>query len=144
MKISKRTALFLVAVGAAAIATVGAYAYWTTTNSGTGTATTGTSANLTVAGTAATALAPGSSSTVTFTVSNPSAGVQRLGTIAFTGITPVAGCVAADFTMSDVVANQNFPTGNGQAVTATGTVTYADSGINQDTCKSKSITLNFG
>jgi hypothetical protein len=139
----KRTwVLFGVIAAIAAMASVGAYAYWTTTGAGTGSASTGNNSALVLHGSASPALYPGSSSTVSFTVDNSSPGSQYLGTIQFTGIDPVSGCVAGDFTMPDVVANQNIPSGNGNAVTAQGTLSYADNG-NQDGCKNKSITLNF-
>jgi hypothetical protein len=48
-----------------------------------------------------------------------------------------------DFKMPDVVANQSFPSGSGQAVTATGTLTMHDTGVSQDACQGATLTLNL-
>ena len=85
----------------------------------------------------------GPSRTVSFTVDNPSSGHQWVGTIKLDSVdTGVAGCSGADFTMPDVVANQNVASGSGIAITATGQLSMADNG-NQDLCKNASLTLNL-
>src|SRR4051794_31680056 len=109
MKWTTKKRALLAAACVCALAVAGAaFAYFTTTGSGTGTATVGSSSALTVKGTVASTLYPGSSSTVTFKIDNPSAGAQRVGTISLTSITPDAGhstCStvisggSADFTM---------------------------------------------
>ena len=60
----------IAAVGAVVVLAMagGAYAYFTTTGSGTGSATVGANSTVTIAGTSASALYPGTSSTVSFTV----------------------------------------------------------------------------
>jgi hypothetical protein len=129
-----------------------AVAYFTSTGSGTGTATVGSSSNLTLHGTVAGSLYPGASSTVTFTVDNPSPGSEYLNAVHLESITPDAGhsgCSTVitggnpDFTMADVSAAQNFPHGNGQAVTATGTLTMHETGVNQNACQGATLTLNL-
>jgi hypothetical protein len=45
--------------------------------------------------------------------------------------------------MPDVVANQDVASGNGQAITATGTLTMNDLNSSQNTCKNANLTLNF-
>lgn len=147
--IKKRRALVVAGGVLLLIAAGGAYAYFTTTGSGTASGTVGTSTAVVLHGTAATALYPGTSSTVTFTVDNPSTGTQRVGTITLTSVTTdathvTAGCVLTDFTMPDVVADQSFTSGNGQAVTATGTLTMAaQPTVNQDGCKDAPLTLHL-
>src|SRR5579863_10185497 len=69
----------------------GAVAYFTTSGSGTGTATVGTNSALTIHGTSASTLYPGTSSTVSFTVDNPSAGNQQLGTIHLASVKACVG-----------------------------------------------------
>jgi hypothetical protein len=138
----------LVTVGAVgAVAAVGvAVAYFTTTGSGTGSATVGTSSAVTVHGTTATSLFPGTSSTVSFTVDNPSAGSQRVSAIQLESVTTDAGhsaCVMSDFTMPSVTVNQVFPSGNGQAVTATGSLSMANTALNQDACQGAPLTLHL-
>ena len=141
----KRALVALGAAGLLALAGI-AYAYFTSTGSGTGTATVGTAQAVTLHGTAATTLFPGTSSTVTFTVDNPSAGTQRVGTIHLASVTTDAahtpGCVTTDFTMPDVGVNQSFPNGSGQTVTASGTLTMANTGV-QDACQGAPLTLNL-
>jgi hypothetical protein len=137
----------------AVLAVVGvAVAYFTSQGSGTGTATVGSSSNVTLHGTVATTLYPGSSSPVTFTVDNPSPGAELVNTIHLASITPDAGhagCSVAitggnpDFTMPDVVANQDIPSGNGHAVSAEGTIAMNDTNVNQNACQGATLTLNL-
>jgi hypothetical protein len=152
----------------------GAVAYFTTAGSGTGTAAVGdtTSTPLTIHGSSATTLLPGVSSTVTFTVDNPSPGYEELGTIHLASVKACVGagsswngtgCTAGgteattcesvepgpsntntdDFYMADVPANQDIASGTKQSVTATGTLTMNDLSSNQDACKNANLTLNF-
>jgi hypothetical protein len=129
-----------------------AAAYFTNLGSGTGTATVGSSSSVTLHGAVASALFPGSSSTVTFTVDNPSLGAEFVNTIHLASITPDAGhsgCSTVitggnpDFTMPNVAAGQSFAPGNGQAVTATGTLTMRETGVSQDACQGATLTLNL-
>jgi hypothetical protein len=138
----------LVVLGAAGVAS----AYFTNLGAGTGTATVGSAASVTLHGTVASTLYPGGSSTVNFTVDNPSGGSELVNTIHLASITPDAGhsgCSTVitggkpDFTMADVAASQSFPAGNGQTVTATGTITMNETGVNQDACQGATLTLNL-
>lgn len=147
----KRAVIGLAAVCVVAVAAV-AYAYFTSTGSGTATATVGTSSAVTIKGTVSGNLYPGSSSTVTLTVDNPSSGKQRVGTVSLEKITADAGhstCSVVttggnpDFTMADVVVNKTYGPGNGQAVTPTGSLTMNDTGISQDACQGATLTLTL-
>src|SRR5207302_10600248 len=94
----------LISVGIVSLLIVAgaAIAYFTSTGSGTGTATVGSSSAVTLHGTAASTLYPGTSSSVSFTVDNPSPGTQRVGTIPLASVSTDAGhsgCVVTDFTM---------------------------------------------
>lgn len=129
-----------------------AIAYFTSTGSGTGTASVGTSSPVTLHATVTGNLYPGSSSSVSFTVDNPSSGSQRVGTITLASISVDAGhsgCTTAisggnpDFSMPAVTVNKTFASGNGQAVTQTGTLTMNDTGVNQDACQGATLTLNL-
>jgi hypothetical protein len=145
-----------------------AYAYFSASGSGTGTASVGTSSALTLHGSTSGSLYPGTSKTVTFTADNPGGGQERVGTIhlasvvacdqAFSGGVCASGheittCESvetgttdgntANFWMPDVAANQEVAAGNGQSVTATGTVTMNDLSTSQDTCKNANLLLNF-
>jgi hypothetical protein len=129
-----------------------AVAYFTSLGSGTGSGTVGSSSNVTLHGTVTSTLYPSASSTVTFTVDNPSSGAELVNTIHLASITPDAGHASCstvitggnpDFTMANVLANQDFPPGNGQAVTVTGTLNMRDTGVSQDACQGATLTLNL-
>jgi hypothetical protein len=132
-------------VGVLAVAGA-AIAYFTSSGSGTGTASVGSSSPVTIHGTAGTTLYPGTNSSVSFTVDNPSSGTEHVGTIHLGSVTTDAGhstCDTTAFTMPDVNANQTFPNGSGQSVTATGTLTMADTGVSQDGCQGAPLTLHL-
>lgn len=144
----------LIALGCTcALAVAGAaLAYFTSTGSGTGTATVGSSSAVTLHATSASTLYPGTSSTVSFTVDNPSSGSQRVGTISLGSITVDAGhstCSTTissgnpDFSMAAVAVNKVFAPGNGQSVTPTGSLTMNETGVNQDACQGATLTLHL-
>jgi hypothetical protein len=150
-----------------------AIAYFTTTGSGTGSATVGASSVLTIHGTSASALYPGTSSTVSFTVDNSSSGHQYVTTIHLASVkacpsgdtwnsgtssctnsgTEVTSCESVEtgvsdtntdnFWMPDVAANQQVASGSGQSITAIGTLTMNNLGSSQNTCQNANLTLNF-
>ena len=133
--------------GVASIAIAGAaFAYFTTTGAGTGDGDVGTSTALVLHGVVTDALYPGTDSEVTFTVDNSSTGHQILDTIHMASISTDAGhsaCVMTAFTMSDVNSDQDFGTGDNQAVTATGTISMENTALNQDACKLAPLTLTL-
>jgi hypothetical protein len=142
---SRKRMIALGAIGVVAVAGA-AFAYFTASGSGTGSVSAGTSSAVTLHGSVATALYPGTSSTVNFTVDNPSQASQRVHQIQLASVTTDAGhsgCVMSDFTMPTVTVDQIFPSGNGQAVTATGTLTMAETGLNQDACQGAPLTLHL-
>ncbi|HWH11107.1 MAG TPA: hypothetical protein VG165_08260 [Solirubrobacteraceae bacterium] len=143
---TKRRKIAVLSVLALLVVAGSAFAYFTTTGSGTGTATVGTSSAVTLNGTIATTLYPGTTSPVSFTVDNPSSGSQRVATIHLASVTADgthSTCAVADFTMPDVTVNQVFAHGTGETVTATGTLTMANTGISQDACQGATLTLNL-
>jgi hypothetical protein len=149
---TKKRALLALACTCALALAGGAYAYFTTTGAGTGTATVGSASAVTLKATISSSLYPGSSSPVSFTVDNPSAGTQRVGTISLQKITADAGHASCsvvttggtpDFSMPAVTVNKNFPPGNGQAVTQTGTLTMNDTGVSQDACQGATLTVHL-
>jgi hypothetical protein len=149
-----------------------AVAYFSASGSGTGSATVGTSSALTLHGTSASTVYPGSSSTISFTVDNPSSSHQLLGTIHLASVKACVGSgsswngtscsnsgteattcesvetgasdtTTANFWMADVVANEDFGSGSGQTVTGTGTLKMNDLSSSQDACKNANLTLNL-
>ena len=146
LKFTKKKAFIaIIGVGVLGLA-AGAWAYFTTTGSGTATGSTGTSSALTLHATVGSSLYPGTSATVSFTVDNPSTGHQFVNTIHLASVTTDAGhssCVLSDYTMPDVTANQDVASGNGTAITATGTISMANTAVSQDACKNAPLTLNL-
>ena len=167
----RKRVLTLTAALALAVAGI-AYAYFSTSGSGTATGTVGTSSALTLHGTSGSTLYPGVTSTVSFTVDNPSSGHQQLGTIHLASVKACVGASSswngsscsnsgteattcesvetgssdgntANFWMADVVSNQDFGNGNGQTVTAAGNLKMNDLNSSQDACKNANLTLNF-
>jgi hypothetical protein len=144
----------LAALGCVAALTAAgaAIAYFTSSGSGTGTAAVGSSSAVTLHATISSNLYPGSSSPVSLTVDNPSSGAQRVGTVTLAGISVDAGHSACsttisggnpDFTMPAVNVNKVFPSGNGQSVTPSGTLTMNETGVNQDACQGATLTLQL-
>jgi hypothetical protein len=151
-RITTKRALWAVGCAGALALAAGAYAYFTSTGSGTVTATVGSSSAVTLKGTVTGNLYPGSSSSVSLTVDNPSSGKQRVGTVSLEKIAADAGhsgCSVVitggnpDFTMPDVVVNKTFSPGNNQAVTPSGSLTMNDTGVNQDACQGATLTLTL-
>jgi hypothetical protein len=149
-KISKTAKLAVAGVSVGTLALSGvAYAYWTTTGSGTGSATNaGSNGTVTLhASWAADALFPGGSQTVSFTADNAGASNLYVTTIKLDSVTvdsDHSSCAVADFTMPDVTANTNVLAGaDHQAITPTGTLSFANSNVSQDGCKGATITLHL-
>lgn len=137
---TKKRIAAVVLSGAVILGTGGiAAAYFTSTGAGSGSASVGSASNWTVAVTSDTsnALLPGSGSeTLSYTITNASAGAQAL-----TGVTATVGdsggCLGTWFT---AVASAPTPaTGasiaSGGTATGTVVVTLNDSGGNQDACQ---------
>ena len=149
---TKKRALVALGCACALAVTGAAIAYFTSNGSGTGTATVGSSSAVTLHATISSSLYPGSSSPVSFTVDNPSSGVQRVGTVSLASISVDSGhstCSTTisggnpDFTMAAVPVNQVINPGNGQSVAATGTLTMNETGTNQDACQGATLTLHL-
>jgi len=141
----KRAAAFGSLVAMVAVA--GAIAYFTGTGSGTGQAQVGTSTPWSVTFGASTGtMYPGSgTSTVNYTVTNNGSGNQHLNTTTASVVadgsgnvkssgTPVSGCLATWFSVSN-----SPPAGTtlspSASTTGSAAVTMAESGTNQDACK---------
>ncbi len=145
---NKKRAIIVAVVAVVALAAaIGGYAYWTTTGSGSaaGNAATATS-DLTINGSFPDGIYPGGNEPVSFSIVNPNPGSVQLGTISLqsvgidSGHSP--GCLPADFTMLDVLVNHLVTTGT-HAITETGSLVMADTGVSQDACKGATITLNL-
>jgi hypothetical protein len=142
----KRTlALAVVAVLAVAGAAI---AYWSTTGSGSGSGSVASSnGTITLHGTINSALTPGGNSSVSFTADNAGSSSLQVGTVHMDSVSADSGhssCVVADFTMPDVAENQTVAAGaSGTALTSDGTLSMADTAVNQDACKGATLTLSL-
>jgi hypothetical protein len=133
----------------------GAYAYFTTSGSGTGSTRVGTSTALTINAT----ITPGSGgivpdgnpAAIAFSAVNTGTSAQLVDTIHLESVdaytdaghtTPAAGCDTSDFSGADVVAHPPGPAAT-TAITAPGSLVFADSGTNQDACKLAYLVLTF-
>ena len=135
----------------------GAVAFWTSTGTGSGSATVGTSANLTlnpviITGT----LYPGgTAATSAITINNPGSSAVRVSNIALDTTLPASGngalsgigglpvgCSASDFTFTSgiPVGGVTVPAG-GNVVVNTGTLSMANTAVNQDACKGLTLTI---
>jgi hypothetical protein len=147
MRFTKKKLFVAGAASAAALAFGGvAFAYWTTTGAGTGSAT-NASSNGTIVLHAAFAhgLTPGASETVTYTADNAGSSSLRVGTI-----TPVVSidaahpsCLVGDFSIDPTVSNVTVPAQTSNVAAGTGTLAFADTGVNQDGCKGATVTLTL-
>jgi len=144
---TRKRKVIALAVGGFIVAGAGvAFAYWTTTGSGTGSQTNASSnGTVTLHAAFTTGLTPGGTKTVTYTADNPGTSSLRVGTI-----TPVVsidaahvtlGCLVADFTIPVTVSNTTVAAGGSGVAAGTGTLSFADTGINQDGCKGATVTL---
>ncbi|MFL5829568.1 MAG: hypothetical protein ACJ76X_06585 [Solirubrobacteraceae bacterium] len=151
------------ALGAvAALAATGiAVAYFTTSGSGSGNAQVGTSSALTITGTitpGAGGIVPGGNPAgVALSVTNPGAGNQYVATVSLTGVqaysdaahtnnitgTGAGKCDTAQFSMSPVSENQTVPAGGPTALAQNASLSFADSGTNQDGCKAAYLVASF-
>lgn len=142
-KFSKKTTAALTA--AFLIIGGGAYAFWTTSGQGTVSAPNAASNGTVVLNaTFASGLTPGASVPVTYTANNAGTSSLRVGTISHVVSTSDPLCLPADFTISNVASNTTVPAGSTNfALAGTGTLTFTDTAVNQDACKSATVTLTL-
>jgi len=144
--IKKRTAVILGAVAVLAVAGI-AIAYWTTTGSGNGSgAVAASNGTLALHGTITEELTPGGSSAVSYSADNSGSSSLQVGTVhAVVSIDKShaeAGCEASDFTIADTAENQVIAAkGSGVALAHGGSISMADTAVNQDACKGATISL---
>jgi hypothetical protein len=131
------------AVGLSLGAAGAAFAFFTSTGAGTGAATTGSTTALTISQTGSvTGLLPGGpSATINYTVHNPGAGSEHVGsvTVALTSVTTgaVSGdpvCTTASYSITQGPAI-NATVAPGGTATGTATIAMLDNGLNQDNCQ---------
>jgi hypothetical protein len=150
---SKWVALGVVGVFALAGA---AYAYFTTTGAGTASTQVGDSTALVITATitpAAGGLVPGGAAApIVFSAQNTGTANERVATIHLLSVgaytdagqtITAAGCDTSWFTVADVAANQTIPGSATTAITAPGSLAFANVASSQDACKNAYLKLSF-
>lgn len=144
-KFSKKTKV-IAATAALLVGGGAAFAYWSTLSAGTGDAANADSnGTLVLTANFADGLTPGGTRAVTYTATN-SGGTSslRVGTIHNVVTTDDPGCLPADFIIPDVVSGTTVPANRTDfPLAGTGTLTFTDTAINQDACKSAIVTLTL-
>jgi hypothetical protein len=129
----------------ALIAAGSAYAYWSATGTGSGTTAVSAGGVVTVTATVTDGIVPGGTEPVSFTAANATSAPLTVATIHLLSVTADTlhpTCAVADFTMADVTEAHEVPAGaTVEALPTGGTLHYADTGVNQDTCKGATLTL---
>jgi hypothetical protein len=139
------------AVAALALGAGGAaFAYWTASGSGSSTGTVASSNGaLTLhASFPATTLYPGDSEVVSFTADNAGAQAVAVGTVhsvvTVDSTHTTAGCLAADFSVADVIENQSIAaTTTATALAHAGSIVMSNTNVSQDACKGATLTLTL-
>ena len=146
MRKSQKRVLAGLGIGALVLAAAGgAFAYWTQSGGGTATGTAGTTGAIVVTGTIADGIFPGSSKLVNFKASNSGDSATLVNGVHLEGVsTSNSACVVTDFAMPDVVQNYSVAGGaTAASLPSSGVLSMANTGMNQDACKSAVITLNL-
>jgi hypothetical protein len=155
-KIARKRGVAALSVIAVLALAGGAFAYFTSSGSGTGNATVGTSTAFTVAQTSTSGtMYPGAgTSTLNYTITNPSSGHQNVSSVSATvastaggdvtqGGSDVTGCLASWFT--PVAHPGTLPQDLAGSGTSSGTVTVTmtNASTSQDACKGASPDINI-
>jgi hypothetical protein len=145
-KMTKKNKIVAVAAAMALTGVGGgiAYAYWTTTGSGSGTGTNAASNGKVVLSAAVPGgLTPGGNGTVTYTAANGGTSSLQVRNIHAVVSTSDPLCLASDFTVADVASNTTVPAGSTSTAVGSSTLYFADTALDQDACKSATITLTL-
>jgi hypothetical protein len=140
---NKRAVTIGLAVGLSLGAAGAAFAYFSSTGAGTGSASTGNSTAVTITQTnTITGLLPaGPSATIDYSVHNPGAGAEHVGSVTVTVTSVTTGAVGGDpvCTTASYSVTQgpaiNADVAPGGTVTGTATIAMLDNGLNQDNCQ---------
>ncbi|MFJ5957687.1 hypothetical protein ACIQC5_17235 [Paenarthrobacter sp. NPDC092416] len=145
-KLSKKSRITAAVAGVALVAVGGgaAYAYWTTTGSGNGSAANSSGGGtVTLHATFDAGLAPGNAVSVAYTADNATTTGTVVGALSATVTTSDAGCLPAWFDVTAVTSNTLVAANTTGTSVGSGTLTFNDSGtVNQDACKSATVTVN--
>ena len=144
MRFSRKFAALSI-VAASALVAGGAFAYFTASGSGTGSATVGSSSPWTVTddGTSGPVLLPGAGvQTVSYTVTNASAGQQGLTDVVVT-VDDSPGCDASNFTVDNSLSPGPTVLAGGDSVSGSADITMNTSLSSQDGCQGDELVLSI-
>ena len=139
----KRFIIPLAAIAALAVASV-AFAFFTSSGTGSGTASVGSDAGVTIDPVTITGtLYPGGpAASVDFTVNNTSTDTAvHVAKVVVDSIDTPTDCPAADFSFGDVTLNADIAAGD--SAPGSGSLSMANTNVNQDACKSGTVTLHL-
>ena len=143
-KLSKKGKVYAVAASIALVAASGgaAFAYWSTTGSGSGSAANSAGGGtVTLHATFNAGLAPGNSTAVAYTADNSSNTSTVVGALSATVSTSDPNCLASWFTVTATTSNSTAAPNSVGTSVGSGTLTFANSAVNQDACKSATVTV---
>jgi hypothetical protein len=141
-RVPRRSSIALAVAAVTLVGAAGAYALWSANGSGSGSATAGTTTdNLVISSAPVSGAAPGSSTPVTVTITNPNTYSVGVSTVSAVVTTSVPACAVADFTFPDTVLNTTIA-GLG-STSFVQNLDFADTAITQDACKGATVTLTF-
>jgi hypothetical protein len=147
-KLNKKVAAGVAAAVIVAAGAGTAYAYWTTTGSGSGSGSVADSNGTIVLHASFPGnLTPGALQAVTYTADNTNSSSLYVGTVTPTvsidSAHATAGCSAADFVVSPLVADKTVPATTSGYALGTNDIAFTDTLVNQDACKGATVTLNL-
>lgn len=144
MRITKKKIVGAVAVSAVvALGAGSAYAFWTTMGSGAGTAAVGTDQGLTISGNITDAMLLDIEEQFTITATNSAPFNQTLSTLTFDFEPSNPSCLKSWFTMTQPTVVPVDIAANGGTADFTAALELNNVAINQDACKSNTITLSY-
>ncbi|MEV7607787.1 hypothetical protein AB0N65_20330 [Paenarthrobacter sp. NPDC089322] len=145
-KLSKKSRITATVAGVALVAVGGgaAYAYWTTTGSGNGSATNAAGGGtVTLHATFDAGLAPGNEVSVAYTADNSTTSSTVVGALSANVATNVAACLPEWFEVTAVTSNSPVAANSTGTSVGSGVLKFNDSTtVNQDACKSATVTVN--
>ncbi len=141
MRLSKKIAVAAVSTVATVSVATAAFAYWTTSGGGSGTAgAAGSTSPLVITGNPAPGIYPGGSVAVSGNVHNPNPSSSHVDVVSAV-VSTNNSCPAADFHFANVTVNKQIAAGGDQGFT--GSLTMDDTAVNQDACRTATITLTY-
>jgi hypothetical protein len=145
--LTRKRSVVLAAIGVLAASGV-AFAFWTTTGSGSGSGSvTESNGTIVLTGTVSSPLFPGGSAPVMFRAINAGATDLQVQTVSLVSIStdPAhAGCDMSAFSMPPAPQNVTVQTGSNDFMLPNpGTLSFANSLVNQDACKGAPLMLTL-